>query len=230
MARLGSVVAGCLLVVLALGSGRAERAPAGLVGIPAAVAAAQCSVPNEGDVLQGAGPEVYLYAGGALHQVPDLATLRALGYDPNAIDPIRDECLRALRLGDPVPSARAAGVEGRTAASRAEAASQPTQSGPPVALTASATDVPRATSVLLTARADVPDSPGLVLSIQRTDLEGRGPASGLVTRCSGRSVCSVEVWEDRAITWTYVATLYHCPDPSACVAVQDSAPVSVTWR
>ena len=220
-------VAACLLAGWDGDIGAAHRLLPEPLQPSAAQAAMQCATPSEGDLVQGSGAQVYLYAGGALHQVPDLATLRALGYDPNAVDPIRDDCLRALRMGDAVPSA---GHGDRVAASRADTADVSVRPGPAMAILAGAPEVPRGTTVPLTARADVPDAPGLVLSISRTAPDGRGASSGLVTRCAGKAVCSVDVWDDEPITWTYVATLYSCPDPSMCVAVQESDSVSVTWR
>jgi len=88
----------------------------------------------------------------------------------------------------------------------------------------------RRTAVLLTARTDASDGAGLLLSIRRSPGDGRGAASGLVTTCAGTTTCAVEVWEDDPTTWSYAATLYRCPAPGMCVAVQESAPVSVTWR
>ncbi len=60
--------------------------------------------PMEGDLLQGSGPEVYVYLEGALHQIPDQETFNGLGYDPASIDTVADECLESIGLGGPLPS------------------------------------------------------------------------------------------------------------------------------
>ena len=200
VARLCLILAAGLLVEWADPLGHVDRALFGLAGPRPAVAATECVPPSEGDVLETAGSRLYVYADGALHAVPDVATLRSLGYDPNGVDPIRDDCLRALPVGDPIPRASAAGADDRTARSRAERASEPAQAGPAVLLWAGSPEVARGARVPLLARADVPDAADLVLSIRRAAAEGQAGASGLVTRCSGSSSCAVEVVEDEAVS------------------------------
>jgi hypothetical protein len=74
-------------------------------GVAWAATAQDCPAPSNGDLFQAADDGLYLYTNGVLRAIPDRETLRALGLDPNGADPIRDECLRTLRPGDPFPSA-----------------------------------------------------------------------------------------------------------------------------
>ena len=203
------------------GDGRAELS---------ATAAGSCVVRSEGDLLQGSGPEVYVYVGGVLRAIPDRETLRSLGYDPNGVDPIRDECLREMRFGEPIPSVRAGGAVDRPAppapGARAEVETWPVV----VTLEASRVQAPRGGRVLLIARTPWPEGGAFVLTIRQTDGPGGGPRSALVTGCHGMVTCTAEVQADEPATWTYTATLYRCTSPGACVAEQDSSSVSVTWQ
>jgi hypothetical protein len=188
-----------------------------------APAPASCPPVEPGAVLQGTGAAFYLVLDdGALRSIPDAATLRSLGYDPNGADPIRDDCLRALRVEGEAPRVADAG--------RAARAEPPPNYGPPVVLAADAADAPRRGTVRLVARIDVPDADGLLLAISASDDAGGAGGSRLVGTCAGAAACALEVSEDRAASVTYVATVYACSGPDACVAVRDSNPVGVTWR
>ena len=234
--RLGAaLLAGLLLVGGAGGEMVGSRPSAGRPshlggGALPASAAADCPTPSDGDLLQGPGDEAYLYTNGTLRAIPDRETFRALGFDPNGVDPIRDDCLRAMRFGEPLPSVGNGSQPGRSAASAPAPAAPRDPSAPAVMLEVSDARPSRGTTVRLTARTDAPNRGGLVLSIDRTADEGRTGRSGLVTTCSDTASCAVEAWEDEATAWTYVATLYRCPTPGSCVAVQESSPVAVAWR
>lgn len=199
-----------------------------VVGAPVS-AAMNCPSPSDGDLLQGPDERFYLFKDRTLHAIPDVETLRALGFDPNGADPIRDDCLRVMRFGDPVPSVGGGGQPTRSAAAPDPAAPRD-PAAPAVTLDVSDARPARRSTVRLTARLDSPAGNGLALSIHRTADDGRPGASGLVTTCPGATSCAVEVWEDEARTWVFVATLYRCDTPSSCVAVQESHPVSVTWE
>ena len=233
--RLGAaLVAGVLLGWAAdemVGTRPGARPPSHLVGgaLPAS-AAADCPTPSDGDLFQGPGDEAYLYTDGTLRAIPDRETLRALGFDPNGADPIRDDCLRAMRSGEPLPSVGTGRQRGRSAAASPAPAAPRDPSAPAVMLDVSDARPSRGATVRLTARTDAPDRGGLVLSIHRTSDGGLTGTSGLVTTCSDTTSCAVEAWEDEATAWTYVATLYRCPTPGSCVAVHESSPVGVAWR
>lgn len=217
--RVGAVLTASMVLLLLLGW--AGGAPAD--------AAMNCPTPSDGDVLQGPDDQTYLYTNGVLRAIPDRETLRALGFDPNGADPIRDECLRAMRFGEPIPSVGTGGQRGRSDVPAAPVPT-PDPAAPTVMLDVSDARPARQTTVRLTARTDAPQGNGLVLSIHRTAGVGHPGPSGLVTTCSDTMACSVEVWEDEAVTWVYVATLYRCSAPGVCVAVQESSPVGIAWQ
>lgn len=239
--RMGGRLAAALLAVLLLvGWDQIGIADAGIGGsrtsglfggaLPVA-AAADCVIPTDGDVFQGPDERTYLYTNGTLRAIPDRETLRALGVDPNGVDPIQDECLQAMRFGSPLPSVgrpSTGSSQVRSVAETPAAAQSP--STPGVTLDASNPQLARRTSVRLTARTDAPDGNGLVLSIHRAPVEGGTGTAGLVTTCANTTSCTVQVWEDEARGWTFVATLYRCSAPGTCVAVQESDPVGVTWQ
>lgn len=236
--RMAGRLAAALLAVLLLASwdqigsaavGHTVSRTPGLVGgvVPVA-AAAECVIPTDGDVFQGPDERTYLYTNGVLRAIPDRETLRALGVDPNGVDPIQDDCLQAMRFGNPLPSVGTSSSQPRAVADAPAAAQSP--SAPGVTLDASNAQLTRRTSVRLTARTDASDGNGLVLSIHRAPAEGGTGTAGLVTTCSNTTSCTVQVWEDEARGWTFVATLYRCSAPGTCVAVQESDPVGVTWQ
>jgi len=217
--RIGAALLAGLLVLLI----------GGWVAVIPADAAQSCPSPTDGDVFQGPDERVYLFTNGTLRAIPDLETLRALGFDPNGVDLIREACFRVMRFGDPMPSVGPGGQRGTSASATTPAATRD-PAAPAVTLDVNDPSPARRTTIRLTARTDAPDGGGLTLSIHRVSGEGGTGASGLVTTCANTTTCTVEVWEDEAATWTYVATLYRCQAPGVCVAVQESTPVSVAWQ
>lgn len=218
--RLGvALLAGCLLLM----------GLASLSHVRPANAEKDCRQPTNGDLFQARDDALYLYTEGVLRAVPDHETLRALGFDPNGADPIRDECLRALHFGEPFPSANPAGHPERTTAAATPAMPRDPAT-PAITLHASDAQPARNATTRLTARTDAPQGAGLLLAIHRQAGAGHPGSSRLVTTCSGMLTCSVEIWEDAARTWTFHATLYQCSAPGVCVAVQESSAVAVTWR
>ena len=216
--RLGAVL---LVGLLFLVIGGGEIRPA--------AAAADCPTPADGDLLQASDGSLSVFTSGVLRAVPDRKTLRALGFDPNGADPIRDECLRTMRFGDPFPSVGTGDQRGASATTPLPAATRD-PAVPAIVLDVSDVLPAHRSAVRLTARTDAASGTGLLLSIHRTSDDGRTGTSGLVTTCADATVCSVEVWEDEATTWDFVATLYRCSAPGVCVAVQESSPVRVAWQ
>lgn len=62
---------------------------------------------NNGDLVQGSGPSVYIIEGGAKRHIPDGETFTARGYNWGLIKKIADEQLNSIPTGAPLPSVKA---------------------------------------------------------------------------------------------------------------------------
>ncbi|MFN0074269.1 MAG: hypothetical protein ACKVVP_22540 [Chloroflexota bacterium] len=207
-----------------------------------------CPALDDGTLVQASGPEIYLIQHGVLRWIPNLDTLRALGFDGGAVELLADACLRDYPAGEPFASASSLPTTAPDFTRSTETAPTGTPSvrrpgtGPvgPLAksgvptdstltISASAAELPVGAVLTLTAQASVSESGAFTLTIQRLRSPG-GPAGGLVANCTSASTCVGQTRLSEPATVLYLATLYRCDARGACAAERSSEPVSVRWR